>query len=168
MGCRVHSLEANLKICYMGSDSGDIIRIAHWQHDEFGYLNPSTTLNNRIDRLKACRDGGGLPLSLVAKFDCDIVGSASILEKSIISLDLSPWLSSVYVPPQHRGKGIASALSSRAIHETAKLGFGRLYLFTPKSEHLYARLGWVAFDKLNHRGTPLTLMWRSTALLSQS
>jgi len=78
-----------------------------------------------------------------------LLGSASILPATITHQHLTPWLSSVYVPEAHRGKGIASALSRRAASEAGKLGFDRLYLFTPRSEALYARLGWS--DRLQRR-----------------
>ena len=38
-----------------------------------------------------------------------LAGSASILPTTITHSHLTPWLSSVYVPGEHRGKGIASA-----------------------------------------------------------
>ena len=89
-----------------------------------------------------------------------LLGSAGILPRTITHKHLTPWLSSVYVPDEHRGRGIASALSLRAIVETAKLGFERLYLFTPRSESLYARIGWKTFERIEHNGTPLALMER--------
>ncbi len=89
------------------------------------------------------------------------LGSAGILPATITHKHLTPWLSSVYVPDEHRGKGIASALSLRAVDEAAKLGFDRLYLFTPHSETMYARLGWKAFERIEYDGRPLVLMERS-------
>jgi hypothetical protein len=54
-----------------------------------------------------------------------------------------------------RGKGIASALSLRAIIEAARLGFDRLYLFTPNNETLYARMDWKTFERIDRNGCPL-------------
>jgi GNAT superfamily N-acetyltransferase len=91
-------------------------------------------------------------------------GSAGILTATITHTHLTPWLSSVYVPAEFRGKGIASALSTRAITEAARLGFEQMYLFTPQSESLYARLGWNTFERTEHNGLPITLMKRDTGL----
>jgi len=67
-----------------------------------------------------------------------------------------------YVPAEHRGKGIASALSPRALAEAARLGYDRLHLFTPHNEALYARIGWRTFERIEYNGFPLALMERQT------
>jgi hypothetical protein len=67
-----------------------------------------------------------------------------------------------------RGKGIASALSLRAIIEAARLGFDRLYLFTPNNETLYARMDWKTFERIDHNGLSLTLMERRTMLVENA
>jgi hypothetical protein len=64
-------------------------------------------------------------------------------------------------------KGIASAVSLRAITEAARLGFEQLYLFTPRNETLYARMGWRTFERIEHNGLPLTLMKRQTKAVSE-
>jgi hypothetical protein len=87
---------------------------------------------------------------------------AGILTATITHKHLTPWLSSVYVPIEHRGKGIASALSLHAVTEAARLGFERLYLFTPHNETLYARIGWRTFERAEYNGLTLTLMERQT------
>ena len=89
------------------------------------------------------------------------MGSASILATTLTHKHLSPWLSSVFVHPEYRGKRIASALSMRACAEAARLGFERLYLFTPRSETMYARLGWTTFDLATHSGVSLAIMERN-------
>ncbi len=77
---------------------------------------------------------------------------------------LGPWLSSVVVPTCYRGQGVASALSLWAVKEARRLGFGELYLFTPYSEPLYARLGWQTLEVTTHRTTRLTIMSRATSV----
>ncbi len=92
----------------------------------------------------------------------ELLGSASIFATTITHKHLTPWLSAVYVPAEHRGGGIASALSLRAVAEAARLGHEKLYLFTPRNETLYARMGWRTFEKTDHNGVTLTLMERDT------
>jgi predicted N-acetyltransferase YhbS len=59
-----------------------------------------------------------LPLSLVARSDeGQPLGAASLLASTVTQRHLRPWLSSVVVPAVHRGHGIASALSLRALKE---------------------------------------------------
>ncbi|UGY12924.1 GNAT family N-acetyltransferase [Bradyrhizobium septentrionale] len=150
---------------YLADHPALVPTIAAWQHAQFGYLTPAATLEDRTERLRRSLQKDALPMAIVAlSEDGTPLGSAGILAASITHKHLTPWLSSVYVPGEHRGQGIASALSLRAIDECAKLGFDRLYLFTPHSEAMYARLGWKTFQRIEYNGTPLTLMERGASL----
>jgi predicted N-acetyltransferase YhbS len=152
----------NITISYLADHKGFIPTIAKWQHDQFGYLNPAGTLEQRIGRLREAVSKDRLPIALVAvDHDMRLVGSPSILAITLTHQHLTPWLSSVYVPPEQRGRGIASALSLRASAEAARLGYEVLYLFTPSSANLYSRLGWTTFDTASHNGVRLLIMSRA-------
>ena len=75
--------------------------IATWQHEEFGYLTPQTTLEQRVARLESATHRERLPISLVALSEDDgtPVGTANILATTLIHKHLSTWLSSVFVAP---------------------------------------------------------------------
>lgn len=138
--------------------------VANWQQAEFGYLNPSVTIEQREGRLRESLQREGLPLTIVAiSEEGQPIGAASILPKTITHPHLTPWLSTVVVPPESRGKGLASALSLRAVSEAARLGFKTLHLFTPRNESLYKRLGWETFERSNHNGLPIAIMSRPTS-----
>lgn len=152
-----------MRIDHLFHCSEHLPAIARSQHDQFGYLNPLGTLPQREDRLRAAADAHRLPIALVALSNENLLyGSATILSTTLTHKHLTPWLSSVFVPPAHRGKGIASALSMRAIEEAARLGFRNLYLFTPHNETMYARLGWRTFEHAVHNGVKLAVMQRET------
>jgi predicted N-acetyltransferase YhbS len=151
-----------MKIEYLADYSESVPMVAAWQHAQFGFLTPLATLEDRTERLIRSLQKDALPMALVALFSDKIVGSASILPTTITHQHLTPWLSSVYVPGDQRGKGIASALSLRAVQEAAKLRYDRLYLFTPHSEKLYARIGWITFERIDRNGLSLALMERQT------
>jgi GNAT superfamily N-acetyltransferase len=154
-----------MKIEYLADYPQHLQTVGEWQQAEFGYLTPTMTLEDRTGRLRRSLQKNALPMAMVALSGSGaLLGSAGILPTTITHKHLTPWLSSVYVPEEFRGKGIASALSLRAISEAATLGHDRLYLFTPRSEALYARLGWTAFEKIEYNGVPLTLMARSTTV----
>lgn len=137
--------------------------VASWQQSEFGYLDPTSSLERRVSALRASLRADGLPRTLVAMTDDGrAVGSATLVARTLTHSHLAPWLSMVVVPPEHRRRGVASALARRALHEAAGLGFDTLYLFTPRHESLYARLGWRPFERVVHAGVPLTLMSRAT------
>jgi predicted N-acetyltransferase YhbS len=138
--------------------------VADWQQAEFGYLNPSVTIVQRRERLSESLQREGLPLTIVAlSEEGQPVGAASLLSKTITHPHLTPWLSTVVVPPESRGKGLASALSLRAVSEAARLGFKTIHLFTPRNESLYKRLGWETFERSNHNGLPIAIMSRPTS-----
>lgn len=135
-----------------------LAELAAWHQAQFGYLNTSVTLEQRVDRLKASAQTGRLPMAYVALSENQLLGSASLLSQTITHAHLSPWLSSVYVALHHRGQGIASALIRNMVHEAARIGVKEVYLFTPSSEALYARLGWKVLEYADHKGLPLTIM----------
>ena len=149
-----------IRIEYLADHEIHLPQVAQWQHAQFGYLNPAGTLEQRAGKLRDALHRDRVPMALIATSEDRLVGSASILAATLTHPHLTPWLSSVFVPPEMRGRSIASALSLRAADEAARLGFKTLYLFTPHSESLYARLGWKTFDRTVHNGQPLTLMER--------
>jgi predicted N-acetyltransferase YhbS len=152
-------------IQYLADHPQHLPAVAAWQQAQFGYLTPTATLEDRTERLRRSLQKDTLPMAFIALSESGaLLGSAGILAATITHKHLSPWLSSVYVPGEFRGNGIASALSLHAIAEAARLGFDQLYLFTPHNETLYARLGWSTFERIGYNGVPLTLMERRTAV----
>ena len=153
----------NIRIEHLIDFRSCIPTVAAWQQQEFGYLSPNGTVEQRIERLSAARDPKNLPISLVAlSEDQSLVGSANIAATTLTHKHLSPWLSSVVVPAEHRGHGIASKLALAAVAEARRLGFDKIHLFTPRNESLYARLGWTTFDRTDINGVAVCLMTRDT------
>lgn len=158
---RGEQISLSITISYLADHEALIPAIAKWQQDQFGYLNPAGTLDQRAARLREALGRDRLPMALVATDqDGKLVGSAGIMATTLTHQHLTPWLSSVYVPPEQRGRGIASMLSLRACAEAAQLGYEKIYLFTPSSESLYSRLGWKTFDTVSHNGVQLAIMSR--------
>lgn len=154
----------DVRIAHLMECRQHIPTIAAWQQGEFGYLNPNGTVEERVERLSRANDRQQLPISLVA-LGADqnvLLGSANVLASTLTHKHLTPWLSSVFVPPDQRGKGIASALTLAAASEARRLGFETIYLFTPRNESLYARLGWATFDRVVLNGVPAAVMARGT------
>jgi predicted N-acetyltransferase YhbS len=156
--------EMSIEIHHLLDRKQHIPTVAAWQQAEFGYLNPHGTVEQRAERLRDASDKARLPISLVAisNEEAALVGSANIVATTLTHKHLTPWLSSVFVPPVQRGRGIASKLALAAISEADRLGFDKIYLFTPKNEALYARLGWETFEYAAINGVPVCLMARAT------
>jgi GNAT superfamily N-acetyltransferase len=138
-------------------------RLAEWHYAEFGYLNPSNTLERYVERLGASLQRSSLPKTFIALRGDTLLGSASLVRQTITHQHLSPWLSSVYVDPQYRGAGIASALVKAVERAAAEIGSEKIYLFTPSSEKLYASLGWELMEYSRHGELKVAIMSRALA-----
>lgn len=79
---------------------------------------------------------------------------------TVFAANFPPWLASVFVVPEWRGKGIASALVKRVEAEAAAHGFERIYLYTPDQQALYRRLGWQDREDVEYRKEHVTVMER--------
>jgi N-acetylglutamate synthase-like GNAT family acetyltransferase len=75
------------------------------------------------------------------------------------SLDMTPRLGCVYVPPEYRGKSIASVLCKKIELELVELGFEKAYLCTDTAVDLYTRLGWKTLSVERHSGRSITTMY---------
>lgn len=136
-------------IDYLENHHGLIPLVAEWQHQLFGYLSPQLTMGERLLRVQRTAIRHALPLTLVAlTAEGSLQGAASLVPGTITHQHLTPWVSSVFVVPAFRNQGIASALTQRLASEASRFGFSRMYLFTPRNESLYARLGWQTIDSL--------------------
>ncbi|HEY3272925.1 MAG TPA: GNAT family N-acetyltransferase [Methanocella sp.] len=82
------------------------------------------------------------PLMYVALTDDRPVGTVSLLRADLFSRqDLFPWMADLFVPSEHRGKGIGSALQDYVLEEAKKHGFSQVYLETPLNGY-YEKNGW--------------------------
>jgi GNAT superfamily N-acetyltransferase len=150
----------DVQIDYLANYPEFIPTLANWFHDEWGHFNPAATIAQRISRLKErCTHTAGIPITLVAIAENIVVGTASLVEHDMeVHMELSPWLSSVYVAKAHRGQGIGSRLVESVVKEAEINDAAILYLFTPNRESFYARLGWQLFGREEYRGQQVVLM----------
>lgn len=172
-----------MEIAYLADRPQDLDRIALWQYGEWGYLDPHDSPGNRLEKLKRHLHRNSLPLTLVAveevverdrravasatgrrldepqQLPRQALGSADLVHHEIPDRpDLTPWLSCVYVAPEHRGAGVGSALTRRAVREAARLGASTLYLCTWDRESFYRELGWTTIERFPARGRTCILM----------
>ena len=133
--------------------------LAAWHHAEWGHLNAAITLEARAERLGRRATESGIPTAVVALVGDDVAGSASLVESDMdIHPELTPWLASVYVAPEFRRRGIASALVAEIERIAAEEGVATLWLWTPDQDRLYARLGWKETARERYRGLEAVIM----------
>jgi GNAT superfamily N-acetyltransferase len=152
-----------MQLEYLADQVSHLPLLAKWHHAQFGYLNPANTVERYVERLTASLQKSELPMTFVALRDDTLFGSASLVAQTITHPHLSPWLSSVYVDPAYRGRGIASALIGTVERAAAGMGFEKIYLFTPASEKLYAALGWELMEYSQYRDLKIAIMSKTPA-----
>jgi N-acetylglutamate synthase-like GNAT family acetyltransferase len=134
-------------------------QVAAWGFAEWGHLNPGETLEQRRVRIRAKMNVDRVPVAFVALDDAGgIVGTASLIFDDLEGDPRNPWLASVFVPPEQRDKGIASALVRTVEAAARRIGYSRLYLFTTSAARLYAGLGWRALERRDYRGEHIQVM----------
>lgn len=83
-----------------------------------------------------------IPMIYVAFMDGKPVGTVGLLRADLFSRqDLFPWMADLYVCPEHRSRGIGSALQDFIIHRAKELGYIVIYLYTPLIGY-YEKKGW--------------------------
>ena len=158
-----------MKISYL-ADHPEFIPIlapgiaAHW-----GSVIPGETVVKRITKLEAHLNKGTLPIAWVAHSQGEVFGTAALRANDLEGReDLSPWLGGVFVRPEFRGRGVATALCQTVETNAWALGIARLYLFTIDRQSLYARLGWKESDAATWRGYKSNIMVKHRMTPNQS
>ena len=148
-----------MQIDYLANHPDVIPTLARWLYDQWGHMAPGRSVETAEAQLRGCCNRNAIPLAAVALSDSKPVGVACLVEHDMDTRkDLSPWLASVFVPPEHRGKGIGTALTRRIMDEAEALDVGTLYLFTPDRETFYSRLGWTVLERTEYRGEQIVIM----------
>ncbi len=157
-------MDTGLHLARIDDDSPHVATLAGWAHAEWGHLHPGRELEAAIASFRADCGPAGVPSVFAAMAGERPVGMASLVADDMSDRrELTPWLASVYVLPEWRGRGIASRLVRRVEEEALAHGHGRFYLYTPDRQALYRRLGWRDLEDRRYRGEAVTIMHRDLA-----
>jgi propionyl-CoA synthetase len=155
---------SSVRIVYLADVPACTGTLAAWHHAEWGGILPGWSREEALAELSTHTGRRGIPTTLVALDGETPVGSASLLGVDMPNVpDLTPWLASVFVAPEHRGRGIGGALVDRAVAETSALGIPNLYAFTTEAERYYTRRGWRVIQRLDYEGHPAVILQRTCA-----
>ncbi len=125
--------------------------LAYWAYNEWYRHRPfgfSLVLKAYMGRAH----DNSLPQCFIALKDSLPVGMGTLKADDLQSrADLNPWLSSLYVVPEFRGRGIGSALVSKISECSRDLGSESLYLFLGQNqkellERFYTARGWEVLE----------------------
>lgn len=126
-------------------------QIVEWERSEWG--------NEWAEVVSEATAREQIPTIYVAVADGQPVGCAMLLKYDMMTrLDLTPWLGGIYVPAEHRRRGIASRLVGHAMERAATLGISTWWLYTAHARSLYERFGWQFVEMADYDGGPVALM----------
>ena len=152
-----------MKIEYLADCLDVIPTLSGWHHKEWLVYNPGESMEERVAKMTAQAGKGAVPTTFVAIEDGTVLGSASLVAHDMDTrMDLSPWLASVLVAPEHRRRGVGTTLVNRVVDEARALGFRTLYLFTPDKEAFYKKLGWQFLERTEYMTKSVVVMSLST------
>jgi N-acetylglutamate synthase-like GNAT family acetyltransferase len=148
-----------MKIIDLRTASHHIPTLAQWHHDEWSYLNPSGSIEKRVEKMRTYLNDNLIPTMLIAIDGDEVWGSAALIASDMDTQpDLSPWLANVYVRADKRGLGVGAKLVKSIMDLAKQNQLPRIYLFTPDQENFYAKLGWKTLSKESYRNSPVTIM----------
>ena len=136
----------------------DVPTFAAWLNREWGH-HGGLTLADSEARLRGYLNRDRIPLALAAYVGGAPAGIVVLRDHDLASRpDLKPWLSSLFVSPECRRRGVGSALMRAAEARARRIGLDGLYLFTRHQVALYGSLGWEIMGEEEDGGRPTTLM----------
>ncbi len=138
--------------------------VSEWIYEQWWRPIEGHSLETIKARLDECCQINRIPLTLIALYKSNLVGTASLIINDLEQRkDLSPWLAALYVLPEFRNKGIGSRLV-RTVVETAKqIGVTVLYLYTDLPS-FYTPLGWSVMEKIENNKGSMSIMDIETSM----
>ncbi len=149
-----------MHIDYLDQHREHVATLAAWHHAEWGHLYDEWTLALAHAELADQATRRTLPTSLVLLDEGRPIGSVSLVLEDAPELceEGSPWLASLFVLPEFRGRGLGAKLVHAAVEVAAREKVEHLFLFTPEHAGFYERLGWRLIARTALKGTAVDLM----------
>jgi len=148
-----------LSIAYLADHLAAVPALAEWLAREWGDGRPEMSVERLVDRLARLDSRDKLPICLLGLLNGEPVATATLKFREIEYARAAYfWLGSVYVREDARGRGHGRAIVAAAEAVAAAKRFTPLYLYTPRKEALYGRLGWQTVGETLADGKRATVM----------
>jgi len=139
-------------------------QLAEWHAVAWGHLYTDWTGAKALAEFRQQKTDGSLPATLVLREDGQVAGSVSLLYGDCEACPhLDPWLGSLYVLPEFRGRGYASKLVDAATGLAAAAGEKVLHVFTESAGGLFRRHGFEEIERATLHGKPIEILRRQLA-----
>ena len=123
-----------------------------WYEEISRHWVPESSIEKAKQKLLAHLNSDKMPMAFVAIYDNQPIGMACLRENDGIREGTSPWLGSLVVHPNYRGRKLGELLINAVKYEAKKFGHLILYLlaFDPTIPEWYEKLGWeyIGYDEL--------------------
>jgi len=152
-----------IQIGYLADFPQHLPELAGWLYAEWGQPAPDGSVQMAQESLRRRLNKDRLPLALVAVQGETLLGTTSLYRQEMeIRPEYEFWLSTVYVHPSFRRRGIGEQLVQAAAAQAVRLGLPALYLYTrrPNNVAWYTRLGWTILERPIYEGSPAVIMVR--------
>lgn len=127
----------------------------------WGHLYTNWDTSKALAEFRPQKTNGSLPATLVLREDEQVAGSVSLLFGDCEArTDLDPWLGSLYILPEFRGRGYAGRLIEAATHFAAEAGVEVLYVFTESAASLLRRHDFSSVERTLLHGRPIDILRR--------
>ncbi len=156
----IHDVSIGLKteIYNLANHKEVIPTVAKWFYQEWSHLYPGRTVND-VEQVIWGRGKKKILITLVAFEGEELLGTVSLkIHDMDTRLDLTPWLSGLYIAESRREQGIGTTLVNVIERKAKELSARKLYLYTLKSEGFYTRLGWFVKERTEYQSYPATIM----------
>ena len=120
---------------------------AKWNHAEWGQAAGATEeqIVHALNELINATDGQAVRAAL---WNGELAGFVLLIHNDLESHPhLKPWVASLLVAPEFRGRGVAKALMASIEAAAHELGYSEAYLYTDKPD-LYRKIAWNDLEEL--------------------
>ncbi|MEK0338121.1 MAG: GNAT family N-acetyltransferase [Nitrosopumilus sp.] len=157
----------NIRIELFADNYHFSVIIGKWLKDEwYEYYGPHGTGDARKETEECCHRNK-LPIGLVAIDNDSIYGTVALKKRSASHINLTPWLTALYVTPEMRRKGVGRQLVKYFENLAIELGYRRIYARSGTAVEFFKRLGWCLIDETMFQGQELTIFSKRYCALTR-
>ena len=120
-----------LTLDYLANHREFIPQLAAWSYAEWRPVcdHFGLTLDDVVAGHARRTNTDTLPVGIVVTAEGKLVGGGALKAEDLpLRADLTPWLGGIFVAPEHRGRGIGTAIIDRLVDEALRLKLPQLYL----------------------------------------
>ncbi len=141
-------------------------RLASWHGAEWGHLYEDWDAEGALREFLA-EPGEGLPVTFVALENEQVIGSVSVVFGDMPDAppEWNPWVASLIVATEVRGRGIGSELIERAVAAAREAGYAEIWCLTEERQTLFERAGFERVAEESMNGWLVTVMRRDTNVM---